>query len=125
MHILYVGEPTGISVEKDFFKHCSGEIAFGINELKIKLTVLFILFAEGDIIVYPNPAKEILKIQFSGFEITNDINLKLYDINGKLITNKNTKDYSTQIDLSGKPAGTYLLFIVSGKSKKEFTVIKR
>jgi len=28
----YVGEPTGISVEKDFLKHFSGEIAFSKNE---------------------------------------------------------------------------------------------
>ena len=33
--------------------------------------------------------------------------------------------YTTQINLSGKPAGTYLLIIVSGKNKKEFTVIKQ
>ncbi len=29
----YVGEPAGISVEKEFLKHFSGELAFGINEL--------------------------------------------------------------------------------------------
>ena len=83
------------------------------------------IFAEGNITVYPNPAKEMLKIQFSGFEIKNDINLRLYDTNGKLITDKKTENYTTQINLSGKPAGTYLLIIVSGKNKKEFTVIKQ
>jgi len=30
---VYAGEPTGISVEKEFLKHFSTEIAFGRNEL--------------------------------------------------------------------------------------------
>ncbi len=83
------------------------------------------IFAEGNITVYPNPAKEMLKIQFSGFEIKNDINLRLYDTNGKLITDRKTKNYNAKINLSGKPAGTYLLIVISGKNKKEFTIIKQ
>jgi len=95
------------------------------NENNKEATGIKNIFAEGNITVYPNPTKKALKIQFSGFEIKNEIVLKLYDINGKLILDKKTNNYATQINFSGKPAGTYLLIIASGKDKKEFTVIKQ
>ncbi len=81
-------------------------------------------FGKGNITVYPNPVKSILRVQFTDINIKNEIILQLYDISGKLLKTEKTKDYVTNMDLSDNTAGVYILKIVSGNSRAEFTVVK-
>ena len=81
-------------------------------------------FGKGNITVYPNPVKDILSIQFTDINTENEIILQLYDISGKLLKTKKTRNYNTKMDLSKNTAGVYILKIVSGNSRAEFTVVK-
>jgi len=81
-------------------------------------------FGKGNITIYPNPTEELLTVQFTNIKIEEKILLQLYDINGKLIKSKKTKNYKTTINLSNNTAGMYILKIISGKSKAEFMVVK-
>jgi len=82
------------------------------------------IFEKGNITVYPNPVNSILSIQFTDINTENEIVLQLYDISGKLLKTKKTRAYNTQMDLSDNTAGVYILKIVSGNSRAEFTVVK-
>ena len=83
------------------------------------------IFGEGNITIYPNPTDELLTIQFKDVEIKEDIIFQLYDINGRLVKSRKTKNNKTTINLSNNTAGTYILKIISGKNKAEFTVVKK
>ncbi len=95
------------------------------NSDKNKISEINNIFGKGNITVYPNPAKELLNIQFTDINTENEIILQLYDINGKLLQTEKTKNYNTTINLSNETAGVYILKILSGNSKAEFTVVKQ
>jgi hypothetical protein len=69
-------------------------------------------FEKKNIVVFPNPAKDIINIQ----GITQKSTLSLYDQRGKLITTKET-DSSTSIDTKKLQAGAYFLVTATGKNK--------
>ncbi len=67
----------------------------------------------GQLALYPIPAKEVLNITLDS-EIDDQIELKLYDVSGKLLkSDKFVWTGSHQIDLRSFSAGTYFLTIVS------------
>jgi hypothetical protein len=70
-------------------------IATGINEFSIQ-----------DIKVYPNPARDIVFINFAG----NNIKVTLFDITGKQVKSYNN---TTSIDVTSIPSGLYLMRIES------------
>ncbi len=62
---------------------------------------------EQNINIYPNPAKEILRIELAKNKTINTI--KLFSIDGKLV--KTYPKSNTLLDISDIPKGQYLLFI--------------
>ncbi|WP_447637292.1 T9SS type A sorting domain-containing protein [Flavobacterium microcysteis] len=75
--------------------------------------------------VYPNPATTsiFLKIDDSSFK---DMDCQLFDGSGKLLSKSKISQPETQIDLSTKASGTYLLLISDGSKKlKTFKIIKK
>ncbi len=95
------------------------------NYKKDKISDVNYIFGKGNITVYPNPVKELLNIQFTDINTKNDIILQLYDINGKLLQTKKTKNYKTTVNLSSKTAGVYILKVLFGNGKAEFTIVKQ
>lgn len=75
------------------------------------------------IVVYPNPAADILKIDFALAE-KEDIQVSIYDLNGSLvkttIANVNLGQNSVEVNVSDLKTGQYLLYILRGQE-----VIKR
>lgn len=69
--------------------------------------------------IYPNPANDVLFIEtpISG-------NLKIYDINGKIVLNQNLENLKTEIGISGLVTGTYLLRFDSDGSTRTLPFIK-
>ncbi len=81
-------------------------------------------FGEGNITIYPNPTESLLNIQFNK-EIKEETYLQLYDVNGKLLKTEKIKSINTFVNLSSYTAGIYILKIISGVNRAEFTVIKK
>jgi len=55
----------------------------------------------GELLIYPNPVNDILNI-------TQEIDIKLYDMIGNLVI---SKEKTTQIDMTTLPSGVYNLNI--------------
>lgn len=69
--------------------------------------------------VYPNPTSDKLYLETP----TNGV-VMIYDLNGKIVLNKNIENLKNEIDLSGLVSGAYLLKFDSNGSIKAFQIIK-
>ena len=73
---------------------------------------------------YPNPTTDFLQLQVES-EKLKDLSYQLYDMNGKLLQNKELTKPKTQIDMSSLVPATYLVRVIAeSKSIKEFKIIK-
>ncbi len=57
--------------------------------------------------IYPNPVKETLTISL--LQNNKDVQVEMYDLNGKLVLNQLMNGESTQVDCRGLEAGTYII----------------
>jgi len=74
------------------------------------------LNSQNEIIIYPNPVSKEFKIQSSKFKGGEKIELKICDVVGKEILNKELSASDWKIDVSKFENGIYLLKINSGKN---------
>ena len=79
----------------------------------------------SDIRIYPNPTKGILKIEITPIEEGNPIQIQLYDISGKILVNEPNAAPFTELNISDKPAGTYILNIFSDNRTTQWKIIKQ
>ena len=63
-----------------------------------------------NIILYPNPVRETVRIQHSTSSIQS---VTIYDISGRMLEKVNVDDHTAEIDLSRHPLGTYFLRITT------------
>lgn len=74
--------------------------------------------------VYPNPTDGEVMVQFA-FDGTEDIHIRMVDLAGRIIYSRNMGThagvFSSAFDLSGQPAGTYMMIIQAG----EYTKVQR
>jgi hypothetical protein len=87
-----------------------------INERKEK-SVQFEKFS-----VYPNPTSEVINIKCENSDVTYDV--KIYDINGKLIIEKTCHNESS-IDLKNLNDGVYILNIFNDNHSKHWKILKQ
>ena len=75
----------------------------------------------NDVVIYPNPVNDELKIKFNNGISNTDI--KIYDITGKIIYETNYNDINgvgeIDIDLTNVPKGLYLVEILNNLYKLE------
>lgn len=77
-----------------------------------------------DIIIYPNPTKDLLNFQTQSSELITKI--EIFDINGKLIDlNIPESSKDIKLNIAEYPAGIYLAKISSGKHYVNRKIIKR
>ncbi|WP_033956617.1 S8 family serine peptidase [Psychroserpens jangbogonensis] len=102
----------------DFF------LGFGIPNFELALEIGLSL-AEEEFVrfkVFPNPVSNILNIQIpTSAEPTN---LKIYNVLGKLVLEKNIIQSETKLDLSLMASGVYMMSFESNKGSKTFKLIK-
>lgn len=73
---------------------------------------------------YPNPATELLTLKVDNYE-KEEFSYQLYDMNGKLIKNKNIEGRQTKIVMRNLVPSTYYLKVTNGKkANKTFKIIK-
>jgi hypothetical protein len=89
----------------------SNNIVFSVNDL----------FAERNIQVYPNPVRDILKIE-SESEI---ISFSLYDFQGRLISSEYVNREFFESDMSGLPGGVYIIKMITAGRTCTGKIIKQ
>ena len=79
--------------------------------------------ANLEIKIYPNPTKGILKIEIPSIgEIKPS--LVVYNLSGEQLVHKTVASQISTIDLSGQPAGMYILKIINGQESLDWKIIK-
>jgi len=87
-------------------------VTTGINETSINL----------EMNVYPNPTTDYLTLKV---EKTKGLTFQLYDLQGKVITNKKVNSATTTVAMENLPTATYFLNVVKNNQiVKTFKIIK-
>ncbi len=75
--------------------------------------------------VFPNPTADRLTMQINDYE-NEKLSYQLFDMQGKLLSNKHIVTQQTQIDMNSLPTATYLIKVVNQENKnlQSFKVIK-
>jgi hypothetical protein len=77
-----------------------------------------------EIMVYPNPAMDFIKLRIKNYEVEN-LKYHLYDINGSLLQNNKVDSNEITISMQDLRPSTYVLKVIQGnKEIKSFKVIK-
>lgn len=73
------------------------------------------------VVVYPNPANNIVTIQLPGFKGKSD--LSMFDVNGHVVLQREVTAVNTQLDISSLPPGVYIIRIKNGVTEVNMTKI--
>ncbi|NNF36618.1 MAG: sulfatase-like hydrolase/transferase [Saprospiraceae bacterium] len=74
--------------------------------------------------IYPNPSSLFINIEISQ-DVTEDIQLSIFDLNGYKVMQRSFRDQSDQIDVTHLPEGMYLISVkIKGKTPQSFKFIK-
>jgi len=77
-----------------------------------------------EIVVYPNPATDYVKLKVENYE-TENLSYQLYNINGTLLENKKIEGNETSIVMRNLIQGTYFLKVTDKQKEiKTFKIIK-
>lgn len=77
----------------------------------------------GELLIYPNPAKETLTVKF-GASPGNHAVVELYDAIGKLVVSQKATEQLVTLDVQQFARGIYMLRIVSGDSQVVRRIVK-
>lgn len=116
--ILDVGG-TKSTAEDDFFNEETNEF---INKPDKRFTDKL---GELDIILYPNPTAGQVIVEIANLPDEMNCRIELYNLDGKIIIQKQNLTEYTDIDISSSPYGTYILRIISGDDVCEWKIIKK
>ena len=78
-----------------------------------------------DISVYPNPTDGWIRMDIQNLPEGETANIWLYSLSGNLVVSKQNVASSMEIDITGQPAGIYLLKVVAGEQQGEWRIIKK
>lgn len=73
--------------------------------------------------VYPNPTSDYIFINFSR-ECGQNIELKIYDLYGKIILQKEMKQFNQELNIITLPKGMYIIKVNNGKINSEVKLMK-
>ncbi len=82
------------------------------------------MFEKKQITIYPNPTKGLITVQIPLNEEDN-ARIALYDLRGSLLLEYKNVSSITEVDLSDKPSGTYLMKIFIGNKPTTWKIIKQ
>jgi opacity protein-like surface antigen len=105
----------------------TGSVAQGVQQPFEISVVTGIEPAKGitlECTAYPNPATDYLTLQVGSFDLAG-LAYQLFDMNGKLITNKKLEGTETRISMGSLVPATYILKVVQNNQEvKTFKIIK-
>lgn len=79
-------------------------------------------FLESEITIFPNPVSDELKIE--SHTDSQDLELKLYTVSGKLVLDTSSSENLTSIHMKPFPQGTYFLSVRSDKKSGTYKIVK-
>jgi hypothetical protein len=71
--------------------------------------------------VFPNPAKNVVNINLTGFTGKSDVSL--FDVNGRVVLRRTVSTINSQLDIAALPAGVYMMRIKNGGKDVHMTKI--
>jgi hypothetical protein len=71
--------------------------------------------------VFPNPTKNVVNINLTGFTGKSDVNL--FDVNGRVVLRRIVSTTNSQLDIAALPAGVYMMSIKNGGKEVKMTKI--
>jgi hypothetical protein len=100
-------------------------LTHGFQQQLILTAIQENLFIPGSIKIYPNPAGEVLNIQFET-PVEGEIEMSLHDSQGKYIKRDMVGSSITekQLNLQDIPSGIYYLQLTKGKLINVYKVVK-
>ena len=103
----------------------SGEINQGVQQaLEIYTVGINAEPTNISLKVFPNPTSDFLSLQIEDYS-NEQVDYKIFDLNGKMIASARIIGSQTQIDLTALVKGTYLIEIIEKSKKiKSFKIIK-
>lgn len=122
--VCYEVQPISNQLESSFDVKNTAHIIFDYNKpistniavtrISNVLNVKNNSISSADWLAYPNPVKNSIRIDVSKIN-TDTYNLKLCDIDGKLLTDKNYESKIVEINLSNISNGVYTLYLITSK----------
>jgi uncharacterized protein YcfL len=94
-------------------------------ETEGEATVYSEVLAKLQIKIYPNPTQGLLRIEIDNLPPNVSARIALYQLSGKLVTLQQNVTHSTEMNITGQPAGIYLLKIIAGEEQTEWKIIKK
>lgn len=82
------------------------------DDFKYSNIVSLIRHKNNDVLIYPNPANDVLTIKMDN---TDNSEIKIYDILGKIVLFDNTKTNETQLNINALAKGNYCIEIKNGQ----------
>ena len=108
------------------YDNSSNQLTQGFHQTNLMVTAVEDLAESFQIKVFPNPATDVLNIEWS--EISEVLSLTLYDATGKQLLRQKALDQTMTktLDLTAYAAGSYLLYLSNpdGKTIKTFKILK-
>lgn len=81
-------------------------------------------FAERIIKIYPNPTQGFLKVELSDFDKAKTVTLHLLNMSGQSILKTKMATNPTDLDISNRPSGIYILQIIIDGKISTWRIIK-
>ena len=79
---------------------------------------------DAKILIYPNPTRNILKIELKDCDFSKQTAIYLISLSGNMVRNITPASEMNVIDLSTSPGGVYILYIVLNGKTNEWKVVK-
>ncbi|MCL2414572.1 MAG: lamin tail domain-containing protein [Bacteroidales bacterium] len=79
---------------------------------------------ESDVVIFPNPTRGALAVEIRNMNLEIPHQITVLSLNGSIVFQRNNVESFTEIDLSSRPRGVYLLRISSPDSFITWTIIK-
>lgn len=116
--------PIGEGVENTLSKD-DKTITRGIQQTKIMASMVpGLIDLKFSISVYPNPASDVLTLKMTKEDVSG-LQYFLFDVNGKLLSQKDLVSNETKIQINQLANGLYILKVQRGRGElKTFKIIK-
>ena len=100
-------------------------ITQGFHQTKLTITAMNVLRQQNfSISAFPNPTSDFVNLKIEKGEIR-DIEFILFDLQGKVLSNRKIESTNTEVSFSGYNSGNYLLKVTQkGKEIQTFKIIK-
>ena len=83
------------------------------------------MLSDKDIRIYPNPTEGHLKIEVAGWDNTDQCLFRLYNSVGQLVLSTRAGSSYTELDISSRSNGLYILHITLNGKETSWKIIKK